>query len=121
MHNNYEDILALTDKQPQWYDVNGVPRFAPFHPRLAPNIYARHCFLLLIACQKCGRKFEVQMHVFLFERTLKHPKHLHYGDPPCHGCVGDTMNCDDLAVLEAWYRDPLEPWERQPQFEGPIV
>lgn len=28
----------------------------------------------------------------------------HYGDPPIHGCVGDTMNCIDLRVVEAWHQ-----------------
>lgn len=30
---------------------------------------------------------------------------LHYGDPPNHGCTGDTMNCYDLKIVEFWVRD----------------
>jgi hypothetical protein len=29
----------------------------------------------------------------------------HYGDPPAHGCVGDTMNCYDLRIVEFWVKD----------------
>lgn len=36
---------------------------------------------------------------------------LHYGDPPAHGCVGDTMNCYDLRILEFWYQDNHD-WQR---------
>jgi hypothetical protein len=28
-----------------------------------------------------------------------------YGDPPIHGCVGDTMSSSTLKVLEAWEKE----------------
>lgn len=44
---------------------------------------------------------------------------IHYGDPPSHGCVGDTMNCEDLNVVEFWLRGrkKLVSWERLAEFE----
>ena len=75
--------------------------------------------LLRIACQLCGEKFDVEMHSHVW-CPIGHPKKLHYGDPPIHGCIGDTMNCEDLAVLEAWHREPLGDWERVLELEGPI-
>lgn len=46
---------------------------------------------------------------------------LHYGDPPSHGCVGDTENCYDLRVVEFWeksYDRPVDiKWARHPEFE----
>ena len=118
MKENYEDIYALTDQEPLWYDQNGTPRFAKFEPKLCPNIYARHVFLILIGCQSCGKRFVVEMHTDFYTSTVKHPKHLHYGDPPIHGCVGDTMNCDDILIVEAWARNTeTQEWERVPEWE----
>lgn len=50
---------------------------------------------------------------------------IHYGDPPrhCHRddvpcCAGDTMDCDDLRVLEFWRRDRgVREWVRVPELE----
>lgn len=47
--------------------------------------------------------------------------HLHYGDPPRHGgCVGETMNCDDLEILEVWIKNPTLNWKRHKELEGEI-
>ena len=43
----------------------------------------------------------------------------HYGDPPRHGCVGDSMNCIDVHIVEAWensYNRGFE-WVRNPEIE----
>ena len=119
MKSNYADILALTIKEPVWYDENGTPRFVPFRPELCPSIYAGVIVLLRIVCQWCGEEFLVEMHDSVFS-PIKHPHKLHYGDPPIHNCVGDTMNCEDLAVMEVWYREHVGDWIRRPELEGLI-
>jgi hypothetical protein len=135
MKSNYYDILDITDKEPLWYDENGCPRFMPFSPELCPNIYADECILLLIRCQDCHKDFKAQMSYYglrggqsFQERVWRFMKDghkpmfspLHYGDPPIHGCVGDTENCEDIKILEFWIRNrnngPFR-WERAERFE----
>lgn len=120
MHENYEDILDRINEPPSWYDQNGTPRYGDFHPNKCPNIYSRHVGLFLIACQDCNQQFKVEMHADIWGKDLDHPPaKWHYGDPPIHGCVGDTMNCEDLAVLEFWTNKPFDKeWVRRPEFEG---
>lgn len=123
MHENYEDITSRISGQPTWHDQNGTPRYGHFHPKKCPNIYSNHVGLFLIKCQSCGQEFQVEMHSDIWEfRQITPPSKWHYGDPPIHGCVGDTMNCDDLAVLQFWSRDRLGDgdWKPQHEFEGPI-
>jgi hypothetical protein len=122
MHNSYEDILSRIEEKPSWYDANGTPRYGPFKPEMCPNIYADLVVLLRIACQECGQQFDVEMHGNVFFGITR-PKNLHYGDPPRHGCLGggDTMNCDDLAVLQVWHRSAtLADWQRRSDLEGPM-
>ena len=130
----YEDILALTDEQPNWYDMDGVPRFARFNPELCPNIYAKEVILLLIQCQNCERQFEVEMHwrpigekQSISEAVDKGDLgYIHYGDPPRHGVkidshsvcyAGDTMNSEQVKILEFWKKESLGEWERKPEYE----
>lgn len=122
MHSNYSDILALTDDEPKWYDANGVPRFAVFHPDLRPNIYSRTVVLLMIQCQDCRKRFRVQMQTGIFDHKIDvPPSKWHYGDPPWHDCVGDTMNSEPLIVLECWSRlDVGVEWQRRTDLEGMI-
>lgn len=40
----------------------------------------------------------------------------HYGDPPNHGCIGDSMNVFDLRINQFWLRLKLD-WKRYKQFE----
>jgi len=121
MHSNYEDIRSRIGEDPTWYDANGTPRYGPFKPEMCPNIYSKEVVLLRIACQFCGQHFDVEMHSDWFAR-IKHPKKLHYGDPPRHGCdgAGDTMNCTDIAVLEVWHREGVGEWTRLSELEGLI-
>jgi len=123
MNASYEDIRKRIKEEPLWFDTNGVPRYDEFHPNRCPNIYANEVVLLEIACQRCGVRVKVEMNwdnfkrqlmgepvpsftervrKFREERTKFSP--VHYGDPPFHGCVGDTMNCIDLRVLQFWKR-----------------
>lgn len=121
MHAKYDDILSRIPEAPQWYDEHGTPRYGTFTPANCPSIYAHHVGLFRIACQSCGRTFDVEMHGDVFDKRLaRPPSKWHYGDPPIHGCVGDTMNCEDLAVLEFWTREVVEPWVRRLELEGPI-
>lgn len=121
MHHHYDDITSRIAEEPFWYDQNGTPRYGNFTPEACPNIYSNQVILLRIACQRCKKEFLVEMHAGFFEEL--NPKKLHYGDPPSHGgvdCIGgDTMNCDDIEVVEVWYRRDFE-WERKSELEGLI-
>jgi len=119
MRESYDDIRSRIAESPVWYDQNGAPRYGTFTYKGCPNVYAVEIVLLRIACQACGQQFDVEMSGDIFSR-LGNPKELHYGDPPIHECVGDTMNCDDLAVLEVWYRSGTGDWERHSKLEGMI-
>lgn len=135
MLNRYEDIRALTDKKPLWFDEHGVPRYAPFRPQLL-GVYGEWAALMEIACQRCGERMWVGVIVSRFgwsgdrtiERQLPRKDEVgvwHYGDPPPHsepldqGCAGDTMNCYDLRIGEFWRRDtkPMYEWHRDRDYE----
>jgi hypothetical protein len=120
MHSNYEDITSRIKEEPTWYDCNGAPRYGKFSLEACPNIYAHQVVLLEIACQSCGAKFLVEMNGDGLNPMSGNPKKLHYGDPPAHGCVGDTMNCEDIAVIEVWHRswERKVPWKRLKKLEG---
>ena len=123
MHEAYEDITSRIAEEPTWYDSNGAPRYGAFSPAGCPDIYSNTVVLLRIACQECRREFLVEMHESLWHPF--HPQKLHYGDPPRHGgpdCfAGDTMNCDDLEVVECWHREHIGEWERRTEYEGPMT
>jgi len=117
MWRDYEDIIQLAG-MPLWYDDNGAPRYQPFRPDML-GVYDETIAYLRIACQYCNRQFEVAVSwtkLDLFDREKKEmrdeprpkqhgPWMFHYGDPPRHGCVGDTMNSEPIAVLQFWVRD----------------
>lgn len=131
----YEDILKRIKEEPVWFDTNGVPRYDKFHPELSPNIYAEEVVLLKIRCQNCHKEFLVEMNWCMmdkvrneFSKSLKEwikKKGIHYGDPPRHDhedgsrCAGETMNCDDIGVVEFWKQDKknLWNWKRNKRFE----
>jgi hypothetical protein len=120
MHEGYYDITSRISAPPLWWDENGCPRYEPFDVEFCPDIYARTVILLRIACQACAREFDVQLSYGIFTTTIDNPKHAHYGDPPRHdGCMGDSMNCEDLEVLQVWHRDRLD-WVRHEDLEGLI-
>jgi hypothetical protein len=115
MNPSYQDILDATDIPPIWWDGNGTPRFAAFHPNMQ-GIYDHYAVLAEIACQDCSERFFVAdgypqlREGDVFEESVKN---YHYGDPPQHGCIGDTMNCIDLRLVEVWTRgvnDPFGGW-----------
>lgn len=132
MHVSYEDIRKRIAEEPLWFDENGTPRYDPFKPGMASDIYAQAAALVEIACQSCGQRFMVAFSVgswvgwrdgemkpgTVSMRKAITEQLLHYGDPPRHDCTGggDTMNCEDLRVLEYWEREDME-WKRVPEFE----
>ncbi|HIJ67457.1 MAG TPA: hypothetical protein HPP87_04610 [Planctomycetes bacterium] len=132
MKEAYRDILERISEEPKWYDANGCPRYGDFSPDKCPNIYAREAVLLRISCQECGRHFDVELHSDIYSRGMAEALRMwqdkakrgdknnwppiHYGDPPCHGCVGDTMNCNDERILEFWVKEDFD-WKRMPELE----
>ncbi len=123
MHESYEDITSRIAEEPTWYDSNGTPRYGKFTPDRCPNIYSHCVALLQIACQSCGEKFDVEMHTDIWSDRESIPKKWHYGDPPRHVCGGggDTMNCEDLVVLEVWNKSgAFNKWRRLHKLEGLI-
>lgn len=131
MRNEYEDIMDAVNKDPLWWDENGTPRFAPFEPRMVPDIYAREAILMLIHCQNCETEFEVSLtsgidgYVFLgtmfpLADRIKSGT-VHYGDPPNTNCcpVGPSMNSVPVKVLQYWRRDydKTFAWERVASLE----
>jgi hypothetical protein len=122
----YDDIKdAAKPLEPIWYTAEGVPRYRAFTPSMM-GIYDRYVVYYEIACQSCFVKFNVAEG--WSSRVATGPAcfskkiipNLHFGDPPSHNCVGDTMNCYDLQVLEFWRREPWE-WTRNPGLEIKLV
>jgi hypothetical protein len=117
---SFKDIIKRAGK-PKWYDENGTPRYGKFHPDMSPNIYAEQVLLIQIGCQSCPKKFLVEMNYCKFHqvhyRCPRGPFKIegripHYGDPPIHGCVGDTENCEDIKIVEFWNRNNCaHEWE----------
>lgn len=119
MREAYQDIRERIAEDPTWYDKNGAPRYGEFSTQLCPDIYANTVVLLRILRQACHQPFDVEMSSGYFA-PIQNPFKLHYGDPPSHGCVGDTMNCEDIAVLQVWNKESLSKWERRADLEGLI-
>lgn len=126
MNHHYSDIRSLSNAEPKWFDENAVPRYCEFTPDQTANIYANKCVLVLIACQDCGRHFEVCLssdsiqYYVQNDRTLwEGLQSLHYGDPPNVQCcpAGPTMNCVDVRILQAWEQEPFGDWQRKPEYE----
>ena len=124
MKAEYKDITSRIKKDPKWYDDNGTPRYCKFHPDRLPDIYAVEGILLEIQCQHCGRHFIVgiswsKQDGFLqqrwsFSKMLKNQHIPGYGDPPIHGCIGDTETSDSLRIVEFWKKNAETnyEWER---------
>ena len=120
MNHDYADITSRIAEAPTWWDHNATPRYGAFTALAAPNVYAEKVALLLIACQSCEEHFEVEISGDILY-PLGDPRQQHYGDPPHHNCVGDTMNCEDVRVLEVWQRNDAFDWVRQSDEEGPCT
>ena len=124
MRNSYEDIRALTEREPVWWDEHGVPRYERFRPDLCPDIYANEAVLYRVTCQNCGKAWDVaetrgpldmvldiakSPHIWSL-RQLIEAKQLDYGDPPNTGCcgAGPSMNSEPRCVIEYWSRHHTE-------------
>lgn len=132
MKHTFDDITSRIKEEPSWFDANGTPRYGKFEPDACPNIYAKEVLLMDIGCQNCHKRFLVEQHFagFFDSQSLSDALHkykqrtrgvndmapLHYGDPPAHGCTGDTMNCDDFGVIEFWKKSDFE-WVRVKRLE----
>lgn len=132
MKADYSDIKDLIDIEPVWYDQDGVPRYAKFHPDMCPDINADEVVLIDIQCQACSKSFMVEMHWNQnrdrpsFSEFLKMGQFMsiEYGDPPRHGhekdgtisCwAGDTMLCEEMKIAEFWQRK--RKWKRLGKYE----
>lgn len=123
MHCAYTDITSKLG-DPIWWDENAVPRYCPFSPEAAANIYAREVALVEIQCQMCGHQFPVAfswssletLHNVqippISERIIK--KELCYRDPPNYCCnSGACTTSVPLRVLEFWkYGKSASDWTR---------
>lgn len=133
MNCGYEDIRALTDSPPLWWDEEAVPRYCEFSPQEKANIYADECVLMHIECQGCDAAFKVCLSRTRWQ-TMESSRSLasfvkdgdlHYGDPPNVGCcpAGATMNSVPRRVLEFWKRSYDEnrgEWHRDKSLEVAI-
>lgn len=136
---DYRDITCRIVQPPSWYDHHGVPRYDPFKPTML-GVYDKYAIFAEIECQSCCKKFRVgcgwpgeNMQLVLATPDDQQPEDpdwwkyslekltegFHYGDPPSHSCTGDSMNCIDLRIIEAWEKDGYG-WMRRLELEGDI-
>jgi hypothetical protein len=132
MWPDYQDIReAAGALEPQWFDGNGVPRYAPFRPEML-GVYDKLALLMQIQCQGCGwttlvgdgwSQYElVRGTASPVEHTLKGlAQSWSYGDMPRHNrsCAGETMTCTPLAIVQAWEQQD-HAWVRRADLEGPL-
>lgn len=135
---SYHDIheaIAEAGMLVKWYDENGCPRACDFHVNHL-GVYDEIALLVEIACQDCGQRFFVGEGWSSFQLYMREgdpnrdpdadphgpaqsykiediAEKYHYGDPPIHGCIGDTMNCVEVRIVEAWSKDGKET-EKKP-------
>ena len=138
MLRSYSDITSRLG-EPLWWDEHGAPRYEPFNPRML-GVYDDIAVLYRIKCQACLKPMLVasssnpmsrmKWHWMFAKDGDEYPKPdlakfcvgIHYGDPPRHGCpgAGETMNCYDTEIIEAWERyegGQFKEWTRHPELE----
>lgn len=134
---SYNDITSRINESPKWYTPEGYPRYCEFTPQ-ETGIYAKFALLVEIQCQSCHKSFMVgegytrenqlalqtndAEHFFNDLNKIIKYYHYHYGNPPSHDCVGDTMNCDDIRFVEVWEHQLVTwPWQwiRRTDLEAP--
>ncbi len=149
---DYDDIKSRIAEPPTWYDGNGTPRYGEFKPEML-GVYDDCAILVEIACQNCHERFLVGEGSYQMDRysaqlrtaalkgtsagdikmlsaeeyLTRWAEHYSYGDPPAHGCVGDTMGSVEFRVVQAFLRNKdysggadREEWLRQPHLEKDI-
>lgn len=136
MLRSYSDITSRLG-DPLWWDENGAPRYEKFAPWML-GVYDDIAILYRIKCQSCLKPLLVASCESVMDRLrlhwtfgkdgeeMKKPNleefvvGIHYGDPPRHDCpgAGETMNCYDVEIIEAWerYTNSWE-WTRHPELE----
>jgi len=89
---------------------------------MCPDIYADEVVLLRIACQGCGRLFDVEVHSdpYLRKRLSDSPTEIYYSDPPNVGCcpAGPTMSSISLHVIQFWKKEEANRWSRRHEHEN---
>jgi hypothetical protein len=123
MNRSYDDVLALTDRKPSFFQAGGFPRWEDFRPGASTDVYARDCAIAEIACQLCDTRFHVLMESTSRDRrTIReeiHDRTLAYRDPPNVGCCsgGPSMTSETVRVLECWERMEGFQWRRDASAE----
>lgn len=141
MRPKFRDITSQAG-QPDWYDLGGIPRYGKFSPDVVAQKFkhpgADYVALMLIMCQNCRNGFRVAVH---YHRAMEEterwifsadedkmelparsdPGWFHYGDPPAHGCIGDTMNSIPWKVLQFWIWSQDRGWARWPEYEVGVI
>lgn len=123
MNRQYDDLLALTDRKPSFFQQGGVPRWTAFRAGESTGIYAVDCAIVEIACQLCDTRFHVLMESdsrdrkTILERIQSN--NLHYLDPPNVGCCpgGASTTSETIRVLEYWAREESFLWKRDTSAE----
>lgn len=112
---NFNDIKSRINEEPKWYTPEGVPRYCNFSHE-ETGVYVKFAILVEIECQFCCKSFMVgkgytreNVDAIIrhdeenyFNNLNKILKGYHYGDPPRHNCVGDTMSCICIRFVEVW-------------------
>ena len=108
MKQSYEDITRRISEPPKWYDEHGAPRYNAFRPHDLANPYAYEAACLRGRCQVCHTRFVVAAsrdrgQTYLFGGfQVGDGWSFGYGDPPYHGCNGDSMLMIVMEVKEYW-------------------
>lgn len=118
MWPDYQDVISRIVEPPTWWDSSGYPRWD--EPKDgATNIYVDEGIVVRIGCQGCDKTFLVVYEESHYEPLLREDHRglitmakdgdpPHYGDPPRHGCVGDTMNSYAISTVRTWKRGPVD-------------
>ena len=127
MLRDYEDITSRLG-EPLWWDDLGAPRYDDFHPEML-GVYDQIAAFMVIGCQNCEREFQVAQSFTSLDLLRREPPkdehpsaewaiYLHYGDPPIHGCIGDTMNSEPKRILQFWRKGEKDGWPEWERVEG---
>jgi hypothetical protein len=133
MHTSYDDIIDKLGEPLWWYRSDAaVPRYAPFHPELC-GVYDKCVALTEIVCQTCNKHFMVSVALRTHDSSFRKVKEIMpttfyggsfdtWGDPPIHGCSGDTMWSGLNGIVEFWIKETsqypyIQEWIRHPEYE----
>lgn len=129
MYIEYNDIRSRISDPPSWW-LHGIPRYDPFHPADV-DIYGNEVALVHTECQSCRTRYDVAVKPRPYGGDLRSSiawaNDLDVGDPPnaCPDkdrCGGESMNSEQIAVLQFWQRyDILAGWRREPSWERALV